>query len=100
MLVAVVAASGKDIKTVVLTTTPPMHCESCENRIKEGLRFVKGVKDVQTSVPEQKVAVTYDADKTSVEKLQKALEKAGYQSRVKDGTGRVECDEHSACEQQ
>ena len=50
-------ASAKDIKTVVLTTVPQMHCENCEKRIKENIRFEKGVKKIVTDV-EQKSAPT------------------------------------------
>uniref|UniRef100_UPI004026F15A hypothetical protein n=1 Tax=Prevotella sp. TaxID=59823 RepID=UPI004026F15A len=34
---------AKDIKTVVFTTTPQMHCAACENKIKSNLRFEKGL---------------------------------------------------------
>ena len=37
-------AFGKDIKTVVFKTTPEMHCNNCETKIKNKLRFEKGVK--------------------------------------------------------
>ena len=30
---------AKDIKTVVLTTTPEIHCTGCEKTIKENIRF-------------------------------------------------------------
>ena len=30
--------------TLVVTTTPEMHCEGCENKIKKNIRFVKGTK--------------------------------------------------------
>ena len=33
-MVAMIAAA-KDIKTVVFTTTPQMHCESCEAKIRQ-----------------------------------------------------------------
>ena len=42
-MVAMIAAA-KEIKTVVFTTTPQMHCESCEAKIKGNLRFEKGAK--------------------------------------------------------
>ena len=42
---------AKYIKTLVVTTTPPMHCRSCENKIKGNLRFKKGVKKIETSIP-------------------------------------------------
>ena len=42
---------AKDIKTVVVTTTPQMHCQSCELKIKNNLRFEKGVKRIDTDIP-------------------------------------------------
>lgn len=86
LFVAVVAmAADKNTKKVVFTTTPVMHCENCENKIKNNLRFVKGVTDIETSVPDQAVTVTYNADKTSVEKIQKSFKKIGYDAKVVEG---------------
>ena len=56
----------RDIKTVVFTTTPQMHCAACENKIKNNLRFEKGIKSIETSVPNQTVTVKYNADKTTI----------------------------------
>ena len=82
MLLSVIVASAKDIKTVVFTTNPIMHCENCENKIKKNLRFEKGVKSVETNVAEQRVTVGYDASKTDEAKLQKAFTKFGYEAKV------------------
>lgn len=90
LAIAAMAVSAKDIKTVIFTTTPQMHCANCENRIKGQLKFEKGVKKIETNVDEQKVYVTYDADKTSVEKLQKGFEKFGYKARVTDEKEKIE----------
>lgn len=79
-------ASAKDIKTVVLTTNPQMHCEGCEKRIKENIRFEKGIKKIVTDVEHQTVTITYDADKTTVEDIIKGFEKINYDAReLKDG---------------
>ena len=75
-------AGGKDLRVLVMTPTPQMHCESCENKIKKNLRFESGVKKIETSVKEQTVTVTYDATKTNVEKLQAAMKKIGYETKV------------------
>lgn len=56
----------REIKTVVFTTTPQMHCEASENEIKSNLRFEKGIKSIETSVPNQTVTVKYNADKTTI----------------------------------
>ncbi|MBR4505528.1 MAG: cation transporter, partial [Bacteroidales bacterium] len=48
----------------------------------KNLRFEKGVVKIETSVPEQTVAVTYDASKTDVKKLQAAMKQIGYDTKV------------------
>ena len=71
-------AFGKDIKTVVFKTTPEMHCNNCETKIKNNLRFEKGVKEIVTDLGDKTVAVKYDADKTTVEALIKGFAKIKY----------------------
>lgn len=56
----------REIKTVFFTTTPQIHCAACENKIKNNLRFEKGIKSIETSVPNQTVTVKYNADKTTI----------------------------------
>ncbi len=82
MLLGAASLTAKDIKTIVLTTTPQMHCSGCEEKIKKNIRFEKGVKTIETSVPEQTVKITYDADKTTPERLQKGFKKIGYDTRI------------------
>ena len=89
---------AKDIKTVVFTTDPQMHCESCEKRIKGNIRFVKGVKKIETSVPDQTVTITYDADKTSVEKLVDAFKKIDYDVRQLQPGEKVEKSADAYCD--
>jgi copper chaperone CopZ len=97
MLLTMVVASAKDIKTVVLTTDPQMHCEGCEKRIKENIRFEKGIKKIVTDVEHQTVTITYDADKTTVENIIKGFEKIKYNAReVKEGE-QVVTDEKEEC---
>ena len=71
-------AFGKDIKTVVFKTTPEMHCNNCETKIKNNLRFEKGVKEIVTDLGDKTVTVKYDADKTTVEALIKGFAKIKY----------------------
>lgn len=92
-----VAAQAKDIKTVIFTTQPQMHCAGCEKKIKGNLRYEKGVKRIDTNVEEQKVTVKYDADKTSVETLQKAFKKFGYEARQVKADEKVERDNTQSC---
>ena len=55
-----------------------MHCANCENKIKKNIRFVKGVKEIKTSVPDQKVTIIYRKDKSTYEDFVRAFSKIGY----------------------
>ena len=80
MMLTAVAGMAKDIKTVVVTTLPQMHCASCETKIKGNLRFEKGVKQIECNIPEQRVTITYDADKTTAEAIIQSFGKFGYKA--------------------
>lgn len=76
-----VALFAKDIKTVVVTTNPEMHCESCEKKIKGNLRFEKGVKNIITDLKTKTVTIEYDADKTNVQNLINGFKKIKYEAK-------------------
>ena len=72
------ACFGKDIKTVVLKTQPEMHCANCEKKIKENIRFEKGVKSIKTNLKTKTVTIEYDADKTDVQNIIRGFKKIKY----------------------
>ncbi len=71
---------GKDIKTVVLTTNPEMHCTGCEKKIKENIRFEKGIKSIKTNLDDKTVIIEYDADKTNVKNIIEGFKKIKYEA--------------------
>ena len=81
LLFLAISAGAKDVKTVVYTTQPQMHCANCEKKIKENVRFVKGVRQIKTDVKQQRVTIQYDADKTSPQKIADAFRKIGYDTK-------------------
>lgn len=88
MLAAMTATANakSESDTLLVTTTPQMHCANCENKIKDGLRFEKGVKDIITSVEDQTVTIVFNPKKTDKNKLEATFPKFGYQAReVKKG---------------
>ena len=78
MLATTLTISAKDIKTLIVTTVPQMHCEGCENKIKGNIRFEKGIKTIETNRDLQTVTITYDADKTTPENIIQGFQKIGY----------------------
>ena len=72
---------AKDIKTVVLTTNPEMHCNNCEKKIKENIRFEKGIKSIKTSLKDKTVTIEYDAEKTTIPAIIKGFKKIKYEAQ-------------------
>jgi len=59
-----------------------MDCHSCQQKIEKNIAFEKGVKALDVNLQKQTVQVTYDARRTTVEKLQEAIKKLGYEAKV------------------
>lgn len=78
-LVAGAQKKGAQVDTLVVTTTPQMHCSNCEKKIKDNIRWVKGTKKVDTSVPRQEVVITYDRRRATYDDYVKAFAKIGYE---------------------
>ena len=57
-----------------------MHCASCEKKIKGNLRFEKGVKQIECDIPQQRVTITYDAEKTTPQAIIQSFDKFGYKA--------------------
>lgn len=85
LLLALVVAGvccAKDIKTVVLRTNPEMHCTGCEKKIKDYIRFEKGIKSIKTNLDDKTITIEYDADITNVENIIEGFRKINYEATV------------------
>ena len=78
--VGVTAEAKPEKKTVTFSVN--IHCENCKQKIERNLAYEKGVLDLKVDLKEKTVAVTYDAAKTSEEKLTAALKKLGYEVKI------------------
>ena len=81
MMLTAMVSMAKDIKTAVFTTSPEMHCENCEKRIKGNLRFEKGIKSIVTNLKTKTVTIQYDAEKTNVQNIVKGFKKIKYEAK-------------------
>lgn len=77
-----VLANAQTKKEVVFTTEPEIHCESCVNKIKNNIRFEKGVKAINPDLSTKLVTIQYDSEKTDPEKLIKAFAKINYKATI------------------
>ena len=72
------AQKAKSADPLQITTTPQMHCSNCEKKIKGNIRFVKGVKKIDTSISNQTVTIVYEPKKSNYQDFVKAFENIGY----------------------
>ena len=77
-----VVLQAQTIKEVVFTTEPEIECQNCVKKIKDNLRFEKGVKAINPDLDTKLVTIQYDSEKTNPENLVKAFAKIKYKATV------------------
>ena len=82
MLMAVAVANAADNKAVEVFTLDHQMSTHCEKKIKENLRFEKGVSNIEVSLEENTITITYNPSKTDTEKLLRAFKKIGFNAEV------------------
>ena len=75
-------AYAKDLKVLVVKTTPEVQNVEMQTKVKDQLRLTSGVKKVEADFAAKQVMVTYDAEKTNTQKILAALKKNGYEATV------------------
>jgi len=55
-----------------------MHCDMCVASIEKGVKGVEGIASVTVSLNDSNAVVSYYASRTSLEEIEKAIEKRGY----------------------
>jgi len=72
----------KSTKTETLKCWASMTCEKCQAKVEKNIPFEKGVTALSVDLPTKMVTVTYRPDKTSPEKLEKAIQKLGFKTEI------------------
>lgn len=66
----------------VVSCKVSMDCMACKNKIEKNIAFENGVKGLDVDLATKTVSIKYRTDKTSAEKLKKAIEGLGYSVEV------------------
>lgn len=77
LLFATIMAYAGDKTTEIFTLDHQMSTH-CEKKIKENLRFEKGVSKIDVDLKQNTIAITFDPQKTDTEKLIAAFKKIGF----------------------
>ena len=78
--VSIVSLSAKDLRTAIFKVEQ-LECKNCEQKVQKNIRFEKGIKSFKTDINTRTVTITYDAEKTTVEKLTAGFAKFGYTAK-------------------
>jgi copper chaperone CopZ len=78
MMIAMNANAQKSAKWSEVVIQTNGTCQSCKDKIENGIAYDKGVKDVNYDLATAKVTIKYDAKKTSPETLRTAINKLGF----------------------
>ncbi|MCM2306721.1 MAG: mercury resistance system periplasmic binding protein MerP [Sulfuritalea sp.] len=82
VLVVLTAPVWAAPQTVTLSV-PGMTCPVCPITVKKALSSVEGVSKTAVNFEKREAVVSFDDAKTSIQKLTKASEDAGYPASVK-----------------
>ena len=83
LLISLVASIAAAAAAEVTMAISGMHCGSCATGIAAMLKRTEGVLKADVSYEERRAVVSYDAAKTSPEKIVAAIEKMGYKAEIK-----------------
>lgn len=81
LLFAALGAMAADKTTEVFTLDHQMSTH-CEKKIKENLRFEKGIAKIDVSLKENTITVTYDPQKTDPEEIIRGFRKIGFNASI------------------
>ena len=78
-LVAVTGCSTAETRTAKITV-PTAQCMMCANKIEKTLKNVEGVAEVAVDMDVKVANVTYDATRTDLATMERAIAGVGYQA--------------------
>lgn len=97
LLFSSVATFAADKITEIFTLDHQMS-EMCEKRIKENLRFEKGIDKIDVSLKNNTISITYNPEKTDTDKIIGGFKKIGFTAfPVEDKTSEGECRKEKGC---
>lgn len=58
------------------------NCEMCQTKIVDAAKAVEGVRKANWNIASQQMMIKFDSEKTSLEAIQKAIAKIGYDTEL------------------
>lgn len=84
---------AQDRRSRVVFKVRGIDCTTCALAIERQVKKMDGVEEVGTALMLNKMIIDYDETKTSVSKIMKTIDKAGYSNYLVSKVTKVEADE-------
>ena len=78
ILLITATAFAKSEKATEVFTLDHQMSEMCEKKIKENLRYEKGISKIEVSLKQNTITVTFDPKKTDTAKIIEGFKKIGF----------------------
>ena len=86
MIFVAVSMFAADKTTAVFTLDHQMH-QGCKTKITTNLRYEKGIKSIDVSLPKNTITIVYDPAKTDTTKILAAFKKIGFNASLVTNAG-------------
>lgn len=63
-----------------------MTCAACSRAVERASKKIEGVAEANVNLATEKLNITFDESKTTVEDIQKAIQKAGYTAKIEEAS--------------
>ena len=76
---AIIISCNGEIESITINT-PTIQCGMCQASIEKGLSKLNGVSRSKVDLKTKTTVVSYSADKTNLDKIERAISDLGYQA--------------------
>lgn len=90
-------AGAKEITTATIRL-PTLQCGMCKRTIETKLKGLEGLDSISVDVDEKVATVVFDADVTTIAKLEEAISNAGYAANDVAADKRAQKKLHPCCQ--
>ena len=97
LVTVVVAASAEELATATIEL-PTLQCGMCKKTIESKVGNDEGIKSIVVDVDKKTATVTYDKDVISLEAIEQAISKSGYDANETKADKRAQKKLHACCQ--
>jgi Cu+-exporting ATPase len=69
-----------------------MTCSHCQKKVEDSVSLLEGVESVKVNLEAERVTVSFNPQKISMDDIKEAIRKAGYSTEVEEGTKKAQAN--------